>query len=315
MKKVERVHIIFLIVVPLERIAEGTPIEGAVGQIAPRLFAFFAGDAFALRVEGRKPAVGADVKGAVHVFGALLAFEIALDRKVVDIEFLLNDCCDLLFGKGAVFFGLHDARNIHAHFALPHIVRPAGLHAVAAFDADEGDGQAQELDEPADRGVDVLRPAAVSAVSLGRDGDRAALFGDFEARHHGAHVRRLLADGDGPHRPLEHARDKAVGEEVLARHIVDGPQIHHAHEELVEGGLMVAQKQIGPLPGALHALHFGAVPQLAEGREEIDERFYDAVPCSPPSVFALCVFFCLFGFFFCHKFKRGWGSGEAPERN
>ena len=128
------------------------------------------------------------------------------------------------------------------------LIRPPGLDAVAAFDAVQGDGQLQLLGHFGDGGIHIEGAAAVGPVALGGKGDGAALTGNAHAGHDGGDIRGLLLDGNGRHDPADQLRYPAQGEDVLRGHIIDGTLYRHADKELVEGGLMVHEDQVSPVP-------------------------------------------------------------------
>ena len=76
-------------------------------------------------------------------------------------------------------------------------------------------------------------------VALGGQADAAAFPGDPDAVFHRLDVGGLLLDGDGSHQPAEQIRYPAQGENILGGQIVNRLTEGHAHEELVEAGLVV----------------------------------------------------------------------------
>ena len=86
---------------------------------------------------------------------------------LVHIEFLQQEFIQLIIRQRLDFLRLDHAGNIAAHGSFTDGVAPAGLDAVAAFNAINSDRQPQGLGELDDGGLDIYRFTVKGAVSLG----------------------------------------------------------------------------------------------------------------------------------------------------
>ena len=163
-----------------------------------------------MALELGEAAPGADVHRTLQVFGAAVGFICAVGGALVHVETSLYDGLQLRLGEPGELLRLYDAGDVGAHPAAPDDVAPARVHAVAALDAEEGYRKLYQLGQPGDGGVHIAGAAAVCAVALRGDGDRAALPCDADAVFDGSDVRGLLFYGYRRDQPAQQRRYPAV---------------------------------------------------------------------------------------------------------
>ena len=213
--------------------------------VADLLLTLFAGNAVAVAFPFRQAAVRAGVDHPFQKFRVFLMGEPAGDLGLVHIELPLDEGGQLLVGHGLHFLRLQDFPDEAAHFAPADHIAPTGLDAVAALDPEDHQGQTQLFGQGSDGGLDVHGFSVEGTVSLGGQGDGAALPGHPDAVFHGLQVRGLLFDGDGSHQPADGRGDPAQGEDILTGNEVKGLPENQHREELVKAGLVVEDHQVG----------------------------------------------------------------------
>ena len=237
-----------------------------------------------MALKGAQTAVGADIIGPLQIFGQTIVGEGASGHALVHVQPPLDALPQGLFAHGGGILRLDDLGHPCPHLALAHHIAPAGMDAVAALDAQKGDGQFELLRHLHDGGVHVLGLSRIGPVAFGSQRQRAALLDDLQAVAHRPGVGGLFFDGDGVHRPFEQHRHPALVEQVFGGQIVHRAPEGHAEKELVKGRLVVHQHQILPVALLFEGLHPDAVFPAAVGvqhqpRQRRDDPVAGLDPC------------------------------------